>query len=81
MNIHAGYPAITVPAPAVTPAERYLAYLSALDRSPNTVRTRGQPGLRLDFLRRGGAGWAEVGTEDVARFDGRGWNGGYALPR
>jgi hypothetical protein len=27
----------------VAPAERYLAYLSALERSPNTVRACGQP--------------------------------------
>ena len=53
----------------VAPAERYLAYLSALERSPNTVRAYAAS-LRLwfDFLGRAGVGWAEAGPEDVARF-------------
>ena len=53
----------------VAPAERYLAYLSALERSPNTVRAYAVS-LRLwfEFLGRAGTGWAEAGPEDVARF-------------
>ena len=53
----------------VTPAERYLAYLSSLERSPNTVRAYAMS-LRLwfEFLGRGGVDWADAGVEDVARF-------------
>jgi len=53
----------------VAPAGRYLAYLSALERSPNTVRAYAVS-LRLwfEFPGRAGAGWAEAGVEDVARF-------------
>ena len=53
----------------VAPAERYLAYLSALERSPNTVRAYALS-LRLwfEFLGHAGTGWADVGVEDVARF-------------
>ena len=53
----------------VAPAERYLAYLSSLERSPNTVRAYAVS-LRLwfEFLARGGVGWADAGVEDVARF-------------
>lgn len=53
----------------VAPAERYLAHLSSLERSPNTVRAYALS-LRLwfDFLGRAGVGWADVGVEDVARF-------------
>ena len=53
----------------VAPAERYLAYLSALERSPNTVRAYAVS-LRLwfEFLGRAEVGWADAGVEDVARF-------------
>ena len=53
----------------VAPAEQYLAYLSALERSPNTVRAYAVS-LRLwfEFLGRVGVAWAEAGAEDVARF-------------
>jgi integrase/recombinase XerD len=53
----------------VVPAERYLAHLSALERSPNTVRAYALS-LRLwfEFLGQAGVGWAEAGAEDVARF-------------
>jgi len=53
----------------VAPAERYLAYLSGLERSPNTVRAYALS-LRLwfEFLGLAGVGWAEAGPEDVARF-------------
>lgn len=53
----------------VAPAERYLAHLSSLERSPNTVRAYALS-LRLwfDFLDQAGVGWADVGVEDVARF-------------
>lgn len=53
----------------VAPAEQYLAYLSALERSPNTVRAYALS-LRLwfEFLAQAGVGWAQVSAEDVARF-------------
>jgi integrase/recombinase XerD len=53
----------------VAPVERYLAYLSALERSPNTVRAYAAS-LRLwfEFLGQAGVGWADAGVEDVARF-------------
>ncbi len=53
----------------VVPAERYLAYLGALERSPNTVRAYAMS-LRLwfEFLGQAGVGWADAGVEDVARF-------------
>jgi integrase/recombinase XerD len=53
----------------VVPAERYLAYLTALERSPNTVRSYAAS-LRLwfEFLAYAGVGWADAGPEDVARF-------------
>jgi hypothetical protein len=53
----------------VEPAERYLAYLAALERSPNTVRAYALS-LRLwfEFLGVVGVDWAAVGVEDVARF-------------
>ena len=53
----------------VAPAERYLAYLAALERSPNTVRAYATS-LRLwfEFLGQAGDGWADAGVEDVARF-------------
>jgi integrase len=51
------------------PAERYLAYLAALERSPNTVRAYAVSlKLWFEFLDHVGLGWAEVGVEDVARF-------------
>ncbi len=51
------------------PVERYLAYLAAIERSPNTVRTYAV-GLRLwfEFLGVAGVAWEAVGVEDVARF-------------
>ena len=53
----------------VAPAERYLAYLSALERSPNTVRAYATSlMLWFGFLGQAGVGWAEAGVEDVARF-------------
>ena len=53
----------------VAPAERYLAYLSALERSPNTVRAYAVS-LRLwfEFLSLAGVAWADADPEDVARF-------------
>lgn len=51
------------------PVERYLAYLAAIERSPNTVRTYAV-GLKLwfEFLGVAGVKWEAVGVEDVARF-------------
>jgi integrase len=53
----------------VAPAEGYLAYLSALERSPNTVRAYALS-LRLwfEFLIAVGVGWDSVAVDDVARF-------------
>lgn len=53
----------------VVPVERYLAYLCALERSPNTVRAYAVSlGLWFEFLGQAGVGWADAGVEDVARF-------------
>jgi len=53
----------------VEPAERYLAHLAGLERSPNTVRAYAH-GLRLwfEFLDRRGLAWDSAGVEDVSRF-------------
>jgi hypothetical protein len=53
----------------VVPVERYLAYLAALERSPNRVRAYATS-LRLwfEFLGQADVGWADAGVEDVARF-------------
>ena len=53
----------------VEPAERYLAYLAAIERSPNTVRAYAVSlKLWFEFLAWADLGWEEVGIEDVARF-------------
>ena len=53
----------------VEPAERYLAYLAAIERSPNTVRAYAVSlKLWFEFLRHAAVGWDEAGVEDVARF-------------
>ena len=53
----------------VAPVERYLAYLGALERSPNMVRANAVSlGLWFEFLGQAGVGWADAGVEDVARF-------------
>jgi integrase/recombinase XerD len=53
----------------VEPAERYLAYLAAVERSPNTVRAYAVSlKLWFEFLGRIELSWQEVGIEDVARF-------------
>lgn len=53
----------------VEPVERYLAYLTALERSPNTVRAYAtRLALWFEFLAQIGVGWADAGVEDVARF-------------
>jgi integrase len=51
------------------PAEAYLAYLAALEKSPNTLRAYAHS-LRmwLEFLDGQRVGWREVGVEQVARF-------------
>ncbi|MDP9388342.1 MAG: site-specific integrase, partial [Actinomycetota bacterium] len=55
----------------IEPAERYLAYLSAIERSPNTVRAYAiSLKLWFEFLAGAGLAWDEVGIEDVARFVG-----------
>lgn len=53
----------------VEPAERYLAHLAALERSPNTVRSYAY-GLRLwwEFLAGRNLAWDRAGIEDVSRF-------------
>ena len=53
----------------VEPAERYLAYLAAIERSPNTVRAYAVSlKLWFEFLGHASVGWDEAGVEDVARF-------------
>ncbi|MGO9657692.1 MAG: site-specific integrase, partial [Acidimicrobiales bacterium] len=53
----------------VEPVERYLAYLAAIERSPNTVRAYAVSlKLWFEFLGSARLDWAEVGIEDVARF-------------
>ena len=53
----------------VEPAERYLAYLAAIERSPNTVRAYAiSLKLWFEFLQHAAASWDEAGVEDVARF-------------
>jgi integrase/recombinase XerD len=53
----------------VAPAERYLAYLAAIERSPNTVRAYAVSlKLWFEFLAWAKVGWEDVGIEDVARF-------------
>jgi hypothetical protein len=53
----------------VEPAERYLAYLAAIERSPNTVRAYAVSlKLWFEFLSSAKLSWSEVGIEDVARF-------------
>jgi integrase len=53
----------------VGPIETYLAYLAALERSPNTVRAYATS-LRLwfEFLAEIDVGWDGAGVEDLARF-------------
>jgi len=53
----------------VEPAERYLAYLAAIERSPNTVRAYAiSLKLWFEFLQHTAVSWDEAGVEDVARF-------------
>ena len=53
----------------VEPAERYLAYLAAIERSPNTVRAYAVSlKLWFEFLQHAATRWDEAGVEDVARF-------------
>ena len=55
----------------VEPAERYLACLAAIERSPNTVRAYAiSLKLWFEFLQRTAASWDEASVEDVARFVG-----------
>jgi len=54
---------------AVDPVDRFLAHLTAIDRSPNTVRAYAHD-LRdyFDFLEGRGLQWDRVGLEDLGRF-------------
>jgi integrase len=53
----------------IEPAERYLAYLAAIERSPNTVRAYAiSLKLWFEFLSQTHRSWDHVGIEDVARF-------------
>ncbi len=53
----------------VEPAERYLAYLAAIERSPNTVRADAQSlALWCEFLELRQVGWAVASVEDVSEF-------------
>ena len=50
----------------VEPAERYLAYLAAIERSPNTVRAYAVSlKLWLEFPGHASVGWDEAGVEEV----------------
>jgi len=53
----------------VEPIERYLAYLTDIERSPNTVRAYAHD-LKdyFDFLARRGADWRKVRLEDIGEF-------------
>lgn len=55
----------------VAPAERFLAHLAAIERSPNTVRAYAF-GLRLwfEYLESRGVMWDDVGIEELSRFVG-----------
>lgn len=56
----------------VEPVESYLAYLAALERSPNTQRAYATSlKFWFEYLDRTGLVWDEVGVEDVARFVSR----------
>ena len=53
----------------VEPAERYLAYLAAIERSPSTVRAYAVSlKLWFEFLQSTAVSWDQAGVEDVARF-------------
>ena len=53
----------------VDPAERYLAYLTAIERSPNTVRAYAQSlALWCEFLELRQVGWEGASVEDVSGF-------------
>lgn len=53
----------------VEPAERYLAYLAAIERSPNTVHAYAQSlALWFEFLQFRGVEWAGAVVEDVSGF-------------
>jgi len=53
----------------VAPAEAFLSHLTALERSPETVRAYAVSlKLWLEYLAHVGVGWDEAGPEDVSRF-------------
>ena len=53
----------------VEPVEQYLAYLTAIEQSPNTVRAYAiSLKLWFEFLAHVGVDWRCAGPEDVARF-------------
>jgi len=53
----------------VESAERYLAHLAGIERSPNTVRAYAHSlALWLEFLRLRDVGWSGAEVEDVSRF-------------
>lgn len=53
----------------VEPVEQYLAYLCAIERSPNTVRAYAQSlKLWFEFLAARGVVWDRAEVDDVARF-------------
>src|ERR1700694_4138262 len=53
----------------VEPVESYLAYLWAIERSPNTVRAYATSlKFWFEFCARRGVAWDRAGVEDVARF-------------
>lgn len=53
----------------IDPAERYLAHLTGIERSPNTVRAYAHSlALWMEFLAGREIGWVDAGVEDVSRF-------------
>jgi len=53
----------------IEPVEAYLAYLAALERSPNTQRAYATSlKFWFEFLGRAGVGWSDVGVNNVAQF-------------
>lgn len=53
----------------VAPAERFLAHLAAIERSPNTVKAYAHSlALWFAFLEGRALGWQQAGVEDVAGF-------------
>ena len=66
----------------VQPIERYLAYLTSIERSPNTIKAYAHD-LKdyFTFLARRGLDWREVRLEDLGEFQAGAAGGGRAAGR